>query len=231
MDRRNFVQDLLGGLAGCLAGVGLTGCRGKQFAHVLRSDQNDMVGSHTAGAETFNPLIHEAVGSLLGRHAAAPYEQGNLPPDVPPGPKSICFVGVENRSMEDLRDFKDQIYQEIDTQIVHSQVFHPISRRFVDAGLQETRLRPDSLFIPANMQLFTAAMQQMGQPFDYLLFATITSGTTESNQTDYQRDYLLTLELVDIRSGTADKESAKIRKGYHRSRLGSLKNYNPLKKH
>ena len=29
----------------------------------------------------------------------------------------ICFVGVENKSAEELGDFKEQIYQQIDTQI------------------------------------------------------------------------------------------------------------------
>lgn len=72
-------------------------------------------------------------------------------------------------------------------------------------------------------------MHQMGQPFDYLLYANITSGTTESNHS-YQRDYLLTMELVNIRTGQYDKQIAKVRKGYHRSRMGSLKHYNPFKK-
>ena len=55
-----------------------------------------------------------------------------------------------------------------------------------------------------------------GQPFDYLLFAKLTSGTTRENH-DYQRDYELTLELVDIRSGEQDKQSAMLSKGYHHS--------------
>ena len=66
-----------------------------------------------------------------------------------------------------------------------------------------------------------------GQPFDYLLFAKLTSGTTEKNA-NYQRDYLLTLEMVNVNTGDFDKESATIRKGYHRSRLGKLRNYNPF---
>jgi hypothetical protein len=50
-----------------------------------------------------------------------------------------------------------------------------------------------------------------------MLFATLTSGTTrEANST--QKNYLLTLELVDIKSGQPDKESAEIRKSYRTSR-------------
>jgi len=141
--------------------------------------------------------------------------------------KRVCFIGVENRSIEELGDFKEQIYEQIDSQILQAPSFEPISRRYVEAGLIETRLRPDSLFMPQNMQMFTAAMQRQGQPFDYLMFAKLTSGTTESNQ-DYQRDYVLTLEVVDVQSGAYDKESAKIRKGYHKSRLGKWRKYNPF---
>jgi hypothetical protein len=59
---------------------------------------------------------------------------------------------------------------------------------------------------------------------DYLLYATITSGTTSNNK-DYQRDYRLTLELTNIHTGDYEKECATIRKGYHHTRLGKLKNY------
>ena len=132
-----------------------------------------------------------------------------------------------SHSIEELGDFKEQIYEQIDAQILASPHFQPINRRYVEAGLFEARLRPDSLFMPQNMQKFTAAMQREGHPFDYLMFAKLTSGTTDSNG-DYQRDYVLTLEVVDVQSGTYDKESAKIRKGYHKSRLGKWRNYNPF---
>jgi hypothetical protein len=67
-------------------------------------------------------------------------------------------------------------------------------------------------------------LEQQGQPFEYFLFATITSGTTRDNSS-YQRDYLLTLELTNIQTGQYDKESAKIRKGYHKSKLGKVMEY------
>jgi hypothetical protein len=40
---------------------------------------------------------------------------------------------------------------------------------------------------------------------------------------------LLTLELVNVRTGEFDKQSAQVRKGYHRTSLGAVKNYNPFK--
>jgi len=213
------------GATAVAATILLVGCRGHQFGHVIQDNQTDLVGSHAAGAETMNPLVDEAMAKLLGRQECAP---GTVAVDGsvhPSATKRICFVGVENQSAEELGDFKEQIYEMIDSQIVNSGAFESVSRRYVDAGLTQTRLRPDALFIPANMHMFASSLAQQGQPFDYLLFAKMTSGTTEKNR-DYQRDYVLTLELVDINSGKFDKESAKIRKGYHVSRLGKLRNFN-----
>jgi hypothetical protein len=226
MNRRHFLSSSALQLVGLAATGTLVGCRGR-FGHVLNNDQQDMVGSTTAGAETFKPLIDEAVAKLLARHGSQieTVSHGSLPAP----PQRICFVAVENKSAEELGDFKDQIYQLVDTQILESEIFHPVSKRFVDAGLRETRLRPDELFQPQNMQMFSSSLQQQGQPFDYLLYATVTSGTTSANR-DYQRDYLLTLELVDINTGDYDKQSASIRKGYHRTRLGKLRHYNPFVK-
>jgi hypothetical protein len=220
MDRRLFLARCGGRLAG-LATLVVTGCRGHQTAHVVSQSKSDMVGSHAAGAESFKPLVEEAVGQLLGRQHEFQTVSAS---ELPPPPKKICFVGVENKSAEEIGDFKDQIYQVIDSKILESRMFQPISARFVQAALAETRLRPDQLFIPQNMGLFAGVLEQQGQPFDYLLYATITSGTTTNNK-DYQRDYLLTLELTNVRTGHYDKQSASLRKGYHKSFIGKIRNY------
>ncbi len=215
--RRGVASVIILVLAAC------GGCRGRQQAHVLKQNDADMVGSHVAGAETYKPLIEESVAKLLGREAESTgIQPAGLNGQV--GCKRICFVGVENRSAEEIGDFKEQIYEIIDSHISESGVFQSVSKRFVDAALLETRLRPDQLFLPNNRRMFAAALEEVGQPFDYLLFAKITSGTTGSNG-DYQRNYLLTLELVNIQTGDNDKESATLRKGYHKSALGKIKHY------
>src|SRR5262245_21476213 len=196
MNRRQF---LVRGAA--LVGAAGLGCRGTQYGKVYKDCQPDMVGSHAAGAETFKPLVDEAVGKLLARQSAV------VPAGGVPGPKRVCFVGVENKSSEEIGDFKDQLVEVIDNRIVESGAFQPVSRRFVAAGLREARVRPDELFLPANQRRLLAVMEQQGQPFDYLLFASLTSGTTRTNG-EMQRDYLLTLELVNVQTGTPDKESA-----------------------
>lgn len=205
MDRRGFM-----GLMG-VALAGAVGCRSNPSAEVINDNRKDMVGTTAAGAETYKPLIDESLGKLLARHSTA---SGVQPTAAGPAPaKRICFVGLENKSSEELGDFKEQIIQIIDTKINNSGVFMQISSRYAAAGLQSARLRPDELFIPANQRKFLTVMESQGQPFDYLLFATVTSGTTQGNG-QRQKDYMLTLELVDIRTGSPDKESATLRKGY-----------------
>lgn len=219
MQRRQFLTTVT-----VFAGwMFVSGCRGRQTAHVLKDKDEDMVGSHSAGAETWEPLIAETVGKLLGRQSVVLQTAGME--GMPAGKKKICFLGVENKSAEELGDFKEQIYQKIDTCITESDVFVPISRKYVEAGLKQCGLRPDDLLVPNNQRTFTAIMEKQEQPFEYLLYATVTSGTTKSNGKDYQRDYLLTLELLNMQTGTSEKESEELRKGYHKSRLGKLKHY------
>lgn len=196
------------------------GCRNHQYAHVLKDHQKDIVGSHEAGAETFNVLVDESVAKLLGRQS----EDCIDPQTGETVLKRICFVGVDNRSSEDIGDFKDQLFEQIDSAIASSGTFNTISSIYVENGLRHLRLRPDDLMVPANLADFQAVMQRNEQPFDYLLFGKLTSGTTNDNQS-YQRDYLLTLELVNVNDGSFDKESAKVRKGYHQSRLGKWSKY------
>jgi hypothetical protein len=169
-----------------------------------------MVGTTGAGAETFKPLVDTAVSNLFTRHCTQTQTVSG-----PREPLRVCFVGVENKSAEEIGDFKEQIYEHIDGHLEHAHQYRGISKRYIDAALRETRLRPDELFLPKHMRSFTAVLEREGQPVDCLLYAKITSGTTRSGR-DMQRDYVLTLELVDVRTGDFDKESAHIRKVYDR---------------
>ena len=208
--------------------AGLTGCRGYQYGHVIKPDAANLVGSHEAGAEVFDPLVDEAVAKLLARQNVS-VEECQLGPDGLPCKKTICFVCIENKCAEDIGDFKDQLYNQIDSKILESHAFQPISRRMIDAGLYETRMRPDALMLPDNMRLFTAVLQRNGAPVDYFLYAILTSGTTKRNSST-QRDYDLTLELTNLHSGQYDKVTSEVRKGYHKTAMGKIWNYNPLKR-
>jgi hypothetical protein len=221
LNRRNLLKQTSLGLLG-LALAAETGCRSTQTAQVVKPGDQSLVGSHAAGNETYGPLVDEAVGKLLSRHQQVQVQPASLVQGAQPGQLRVCFVGVENKSIEEMGDFKDDLFQRIDSRILQSQVFQSVSRRYVEAGLQQSHLRPDDLMIPNNMRSFTAAMEQMQQPFDFLLFATVTSGTTRANA-DYQRSYLMTLELVNIHNGQADKESAELEKKYNVSAMAKLK--------
>jgi hypothetical protein len=219
-----------------------SGCASRQYGHMLASDDKDIVGSHHAGAATWNPLVDESVAKILSR--CPPSIQpvsfelaGHVMPDsaatgaslVPEatlatGPASVCFVGIENKSAEELADFKEQLYEQIDSQINSAESFRGISRRMVDAALVETRLRPESLMLPHHRDAFASALGRQGSPVDYLMFATVTTGTTDRNKTT-QRDYTLTLEMVNLHTGEFLKESAKIRKGYSKTRAGKWWNF------
>lgn len=213
------------------------GCAGRQYGHLLAGDDKDLVGSHAAGAATWNPLVEQSVAQLLSRcppnvqPVAFESPEGQLTLDagvvnsaLTAGPANVCFVGIENKSAEELGDFKDQLFEQIDSQINQSEQFRGISQRLVQSALRETRLRPDSLFLPANREAFAGVLGKAGMPVDYLLFANITSGTTDRNKTS-QRDYTLTLEMVNVHTGDFLKESAKIRKGYSKTRAGKWWNY------
>ena len=212
-------------------GLVLAGCRGqRQFARIVNPGDKALMGSHQAGSETFGPLVDEAVTKLLARHAEMPVQQVSFDDagqPLPCPPKRICFVGVENKSAEDIGDFKDELYEIIDGRLLESPTFEPLNRRFVEAGLRETRIRPDQLCIPERMREFAAHLEREGEPIDCLLYATLTSGTTRENR-DYERSYRLTMELVDVRSGEYDKQSADLVKGYHHSRLSRWRATNPL---
>jgi hypothetical protein len=174
MNRRRF----LGSVASFAGAAPLLGCRGQQVGEVMKDSKKDLVGSHAAGAETYKPLIDEALGKLLARQSAG-LQPASTPP---PAPKRICFVGLENKSSEELGDFKEQIIEIIDTRINTSQVFVRVSRKFVEAGLREARIRPDELFVPAKQRQFLAVMEAQGTPCDYLLFASVTSGPARSRR-------------------------------------------------
>ena len=140
------------------AAVTVIGCRSnKQYAHVLDNNDKDMVGSHEAGAETWKPLIDESVAKLLGRACSdvhtVSYVEGEMPV------RTVCFVGVENRSSEEIGDFREQIYEHIDAQVGQAPHIRMISRRYVEAAMQEIRCRPDLLVLPEKQRQLQAALE------------------------------------------------------------------------
>jgi hypothetical protein len=192
----------------------------------MHSGESDKVGSDRAGAEVYNPMVREAVGKLLARAAVEPIRQvafDNGAMMVPPKRK-VCFISLENNSVEELGDFKEHIKSSILEKISESDQFEIVSDRAVSAGLRTLSFRPDDLFMEENMRMFTGAMGRGGTPVDYLLFAKITSGTTEVNR-DMQRDYKLSLELINTQTFVPIIESMPMRKEYNHSIKGKIGNW------
>src|SRR5690348_15587821 len=124
MDRRRFLGRSV--TLASLAIWGTAGCRGTQHAHVLDPNDRNMVGSHTAGAETWEPLVQQTVGQLLGKQHVVLVSSADA--SDPMAKKRICFAGVENKSAEEIGDFREQIYEKIDTCINESEEFEVITR-------------------------------------------------------------------------------------------------------
>ena len=201
------------------------GCKGTQ-ARLMHPNKLDKVGSNRAGAEVYNPMVRSATGKLLARAATESIQQVayNAGPQFPTAKRKVCFISLENASMEELGDFKEHIKTAILEEISSSDQFEIVSDRAVMAGLRNLSLRPDDLFVRENLRMFTSIMVEGGSPVDYLLFAKMTSGTTENNR-DMQRDYKLTLELVNTQTFIPIIESTPMRKEYNNSVRGKIGNW------
>ena len=178
-----------------------SGCA--ETGRVMTPDEPSLVGSRTAGADVYNRLIDETLRKLL--------ESANRSG----GPKKlICFVDIENKGAEELAENKAAIYEQIDTIIVESGVYTPVSRRYVEAALRQTGLRPDEIFLGQGRQQFMLVLGSQGMTPDYLLWGTVTNLSTDGVDLR-QREYLLTMELVNAYTGmTEAKKSSKMRKEY-----------------
>ena len=228
-DRRDFLVKSVSVFVGT-ATFSLLGCRGPTKARIKGEYEKDRVGSDKAGAEVFNPVVAAVVAKMIARVEATPmspnmyaqvqYQDQNGYPVNPAPVRRITFISIENQSAEELGDYKDHIKEIISQKIGESPAFEMVSDKAVSAALRQSGLRPDDLFIPANLKHFRNEMGANGE-FDYMLFAKLTSGSTQDNA-DMQRDYMLTLNLVDVNTYKEIKESEPISKEYLKSLRGKV---------
>lgn len=185
----------------------IVGCS-STAGRVKTEGEGDLVGAYEAGGETFQRLIAETTRRLLDDQAEEARQQGKA---------VIAFVGIDNKSREEIGDASESMYEIIDTIIIESRIFTNVSRRYVDSALRETGLRVESLFLSGGIERFTRVLRREGFVPDYLLWAKLTSMSTQGAEGVSQRDYLLTLELVDAASGlVVAKKTAKVSKEYVR---------------
>lgn len=183
--------------------LGAVACGGPT-GRLKTDDEQDLTGNTKAGAETFNRLIQESVDNLLQKPSAQKSGADRL---------KIAFLDVENKGMEELVDWRDTLRQRIDEAVNRSGRYRNISDRFVQAALKESGLKADELYLPEKRRKFIKILEANGNPVDFLMYASLNTGTTTSGR-ETQRDYLLTLELVDVESGESEKVNADVRKEY-----------------
>lgn len=182
---------------GCvaLATVLLTG--GCRLADVGRG----LVAGHAGHVEA-EPLrvpVRDAVASLLARHVPSAVVQTSFETSDSGGPaaKRICIVPLAATGA-DGDQLAPRLGAIIQQRIDESDAFEAIAPRFVASGLDAARLRPADLRVPEHRGAFTGFMEQQGQEVDYLLLAAIEPAATG-------RQPVLTLTLVDARTGTGDE--------------------------
>ncbi len=185
-----------------VAAACMWGCRAPQ-GRLMDPNEEDLVGARAAGTETHSRLIDEALTKLFNRHKS----------EVTSPLMKVAFVDLENKSAEELGDFREQLMQTIETLAEKSDRYRIISRRYVETALKEVRIQPDQVMIPKYMRQFTQILEQQNNPVDFLMYGVLTSGTTTGVEST-QRDYMLTMEIINVRTGDTDKESARVRKEY-----------------
>lgn len=183
----------------------MLGCEGSPKGRVKSGDEGDLVGSKTAGAETYNALIEEATRKLLNAEAAR-FPEGAV--------RKICFVGIENQGAEDLGDIRASTNNIIQTVIFQAKRYRMIAQDYVDHVLKVNGMAARDLHLEEGRNKFLSVLRKEGQEPDYLLWAKYSTLSTEGEK-ERQRDYLLTLELVNSASGDlVQLETARVRKAY-----------------
>lgn len=206
--------------------LAVSGCA-TQKGRVVDPNSADRVGSHRAGSEIYDPAAQAAVTGLLDQAARTPItseDSGKTVAQISEehGVRRICFAGVENAGGEEMGDLREDLSETIRTMIAQSDQFDVVDSRLVTAGLRETGLRFDDLLLPDKRERFAAALGELDSPFDYVLFAKVTTATTRDNA-DSQVKYSLSLDLVNVHTGSSINETVGLKKHYNRSVKAKIK--------
>lgn len=191
-----------------LLALSMAACGGGPRGRLMSDSEEDQVGNRAAGAETWDRLVAGTVEKLLSSRAAAISGLGQ---------KKIAVMPVENKSAEELGDWRDQLYEVIATSVNASERFRTISPEFLRVALTEARVSGDEVYLPRGRRAIAQALEQKGAPIEMLLRTTITTGTTNPGQRESQRNYGLTLVLIDIETGEeVNRSMVRVRKEYSR---------------
>ncbi len=174
---------------------------------IMEEGEQDLVGASTAGVAQYNILIREATTKLLNRVKA---EIGADKKHV------IAFVGVDNRSAEELGDLRESIYTITNQVVQDSGFFTMLSRDAVEGVMRKTGKRPQDIVMQDGREAFLRELRPMGMEPAYLMTCKVTSASTAGASGRRQRDYLLTLGLTDVNTLVEFSESHRVRTDYRR---------------
>ncbi len=176
---------------------------------IMDEGEDDLVDQSGAGIATFDRLIAGAVGEMLDW-----YTEAVLEGETPTG-KMVAFAGVENKTAEPLAEMREAVKESIATAITDYDGFDVMSERYILAGLRETGLTTEQLFIPSNRNKFLAVLERETNPANALVFATLTRATSRAGR-DSQARYTLTLEMVDSETGKQKRFAEDVNKAFSR---------------
>ena len=203
---RTLSKAVIAGLALAALGLGGSGCAGPS-ARMKGEDEGTLVDVKKGGAETYQKLIHDTVVALLEEHRVKLQGAAEKP--------LVAFVGVENKSSEELGEFRTAMNDEITTALVNSQYYSIVSMRAVEAAKRESNIRNiEDLATRSNREAFMAVLNRDGAPPQYLLAGSVTTMTSRGTG-EKERIYNLTLEMWDSSSGIVQTmKQEKVRKAY-----------------
>lgn len=165
-------------------------------ARVRSPDEASLVGTKRAGAVVYRNVIDQALADLSQKYRATNKNVETF------NKLRISFVGVDNKTNEELGSWRHQINGIIDNRINVSGDFVDISyERFVKPALDELGIARSSFVLPKNRRAFARLMEQQGNPVDGILFANMTQGDTRAGGLK-QSDYVLFFELMSVKDGT-----------------------------
>ena len=137
----------------------------------MGDNERDTVDVRGAGAATFDRLIDDSVAKLL-----EPYKGEFAELKV----RTLAFVDLENRTKEELADWRDQLIDKIEISVNKRRAFKAISVKVISTVLKEMGNPPvEQLVLPKKRREFAKVLEQKTSPVQYLLYGRLTRGSTQ----------------------------------------------------
>ena len=192
--------------AALLAAAMAAGCTGPS-ARMKTDDEGTLVDVSKGGTETYKALISKGVNQVLEEHRLTLAGGAERP--------LIAFLGIRNKSSEELGEFKTAMTNEIETALVSTRYYQVISMEAVYAAQREANIRDISdLTTNRGREAFLAVLNKDGRPPQFLFYG---ESTTMSSQGigERERTYQLKLQMLDSSNGIVQTQKmVEVRKAY-----------------